>query len=141
MKKYFFIFCALLSSSVMASSYTHYSTSSYVHLNFTNGNPGSGLCIGGEICGKNDSLKIIYQPNRYISTVAVGAHDKVGDKFKAHLIVIADGVVVGEQDVLKDGSTLSFSVNRNVSVLEFKSVHENHEPKGDETVIMDVVTY
>jgi hypothetical protein len=129
------------------ASTTFYSQSSYFQYNFIHSLPGSpgpvpgtGLCIGGSICGVNDYLKIIY-PSSYVSRVVIAAHDNVGDKYKAVLGMYVNGVLQGTQDVKKDGSSHTFYVNTYVSSLEFRSFHESGASNGDETIIMNVTTY
>lgn len=98
-------------------------------------------CIGGEICGKNSLVSVEYYSTTYVSALRVLAHDDVGQKSKAHLQLWADGQLIGEQDVLRAGSWLSFPVGRRVNNLMLISVNENHAPNGDETVVEYLLTY
>jgi hypothetical protein len=99
------------------------------------------ICIGGEICGKESTVSVIYYSTTYVAKMRVLADDNVGSKTKAHLQLYADGQLIGEQDVSRHGSWLEFNVGRRVNSLMLKSVHESHAPNGDETEIAHIVTF
>jgi hypothetical protein len=116
---------------------------SYFNRDYSTDSPPGGICFGGELCGKNDQVTVLYMSSssNFLTNVNVRAHDHVGDKFKAHLQLWADGVLIGEKDVSKNGSWLNFQLDRNVFRLEFRSVHERGAAGGDETVITWIQTY
>lgn len=143
MKAYKVIFAfALLSLSGMASAINFFATGSYYQANYQNMDPTyGGICIGGDKCGVDNSLFIVYPNNTYLSLVEVYAHDDVGSKTKARLELLVDGVSVGIQDVKKEGASHRFYVNRSVKgYIELRSLGENDD-KTDETVIETLLTF
>ena len=101
----------------------------------------NGICVGGDICGKNDALTVQYPAGSWVNGVSVGAHDKVGGQTKAHLQIYINGNYAGEQDVKSDGSTLAFPVHTFVNTIKFMSVNQDHKPGGDETQILQLQSY
>lgn len=139
--------CTFLSCSTFASGYLlgnqlFQASGPYFHYSYLEHNQYAGACIGGANCGVNTSITIQYDQKVYLQKVSVYAHDFIGEKSKAHLQVWADGVLIGEQDVLRSGSELNFTVNTYVSNnITLKSVKEDHSPTGDETAVIRITTY
>ena len=131
-----------LSLSSMASAINFFATSNYYQANYQDLDPTyRGICIGGEICGVDNSLYIFYPHNTYLSLVQVYANDDVSSKTKARLELLVDGVSVDIFDVKKDGSTLKYEVNRTVKgYIELRSLGETDD-KTDETVIESIMTF
>lgn len=131
-----------LSFSGMASAINVFATSAYYQGNYQNMDPTyGGICIGGDICGVENTLFIVYPPNTYVSVAEVTAHDDVGSKTKANLQLWIDGVFQKEMDVKKDGSNLRFYINKVIkSNIEFRSIGES-DTQTDETVIESVLTF
>ncbi|KJZ13751.1 MAG: hypothetical protein ACPGUE_16555 [Marinomonas sp.] len=143
MKSYKIIFAAIiLTLSGIASAINFFATSNYYQGNYQNMDPTyGGICIGGDICGLENTLFIVYPQNTYLSVAEVTAHDDVGSKTKARLQLWVDGVFQEDMDVKKAGSTLRFYINKTVKGnIEFRSVGES-DGKTDETVIESVLTF
>lgn len=94
------------------------------------------ICFGGANCGgANTELVLGFVPGPVnVGTIKVDANDNVGASTNAWLRIFADGVYLGEQDVKKAGSTLTFTVNRSVREISFRTRH-THNPGGDEVVV------
>ena len=96
------------------------------------------VCIGGEICGKSDTVTVDLPPSSYISTVKVYAHDNVGSNHGAHLNLYLDGVKKGELDVKSSGTTLVFPLYTVGSRIVFLSTQADGSSAGDETVLQHI---
>jgi hypothetical protein len=96
------------------------------------------VCIGGQICGKSDTVTLDLPPSSYISYVHVYAHDNVGSNHGAHLNLYLDGVKMGELDVKSSGSTLVFPLYTVGSRIVFLSTQADGSSAGDETVIQQI---
>ncbi|NDI34563.1 hypothetical protein [Chengkuizengella sediminis] len=100
------------------------------------------ICIGGGSCGGNSKYyQIDLGGQKYIDNIVVYAHDNVGNWNTAHLVAYVDGQSVGRLPVKKVGSFLTFNVGQEGRYVRFYSVHENNDPRGDETVIKTVDVY
>lgn len=135
------IFAIALSQAALAENVTYYAPGPSFLKNWNSNSFYHGVCIGGEICGKNDKLTILYPNGSWVNGIAVGAHDDVGSVRKAHLQIYVNGSFAGEQDVLRNGSTLNFPIHTFVSKIEFVSVKEDHSAGGDETDILQAQSY
>ncbi len=101
--------------------------------------PNLGLCIGGELCHYVQLNMPLTSGPTYIGQVSVTAHDNFGDKTTALLGLFADGVQIGSwQDVKRDGSTHTFSINRSTSELTFRSKSTQNSNGTDETIINSI---
>lgn len=100
----------------------------------------NAICIGGEQCGRDNFIQLNY-PQSYVQKISIFAHDGISDVTKAHLQVFVNGVLIGEKDVLRDGSWLEFPVNRYVSSIYLKSVRDTGASTGDETAIQNITSY
>jgi hypothetical protein len=129
-------FCTTLAH---ASTIINAPSSPYQH-DFTQGDPRTGLCIGGGQCGKYNYLYVQY-PSVWISTVLVTAHDAVGSKTNAKLELWVDGRFHSSVDVKAAGSTLTFNTFTYVRQLQFRSVHKDGSSGGDETMILQVQSF
>lgn len=97
------------------------------------------VCIGGELCGKDDTVTVDVPPSSYITYVRVYAHDNVGQKTGARLHLYVDGVHRGDLDVRSAGSYLRFSVYAEGSRLVFRSTNTDGSSAGDETVLQEIL--
>ncbi len=105
-----------------------------------------GICIGGQICGTTSSFNVNYNPAGgqsmvYLNAIEVFAHDNVGDKTRARLVLYVNGIKWGSKDVKKDGSLLTYQISGNVGQIKLVSVHEDGYVGGEETVIMSYKSY
>jgi hypothetical protein len=82
-------------------------------------------CIGGEQCD-HSTLTVDLTKPMGIGTVSVFAHDNIGDKANALLMLRVNGRYLAYHDVKKEGSTLTFTVNQVADSLEFADL-ENDE--------------
>jgi len=95
------------------------------------------ICIGGELCGLNDTVTVNVPSQSYIRYVQVNAHDNVGNVHDATLRVYVDGTLRGSQDVKAAGSTLIFTIQAPGNQIVFRSVRSGNSA-GDETVLTDI---
>jgi len=95
------------------------------------------VCIGGQLCGMNDTVAVYVPPKSFIGYVQVVANDNVGDVHQATLLAYVDGTLVGSQDVKQAGSTLVFPVQALGSQIVFRSIRAGSNA-GDETVLTDI---
>lgn len=96
------------------------------------------ICIGGEICGRYDTVTVNVPSPSYITYVRVYAHDNVGDKRGARLHLYLDGVERGDKDVLSAGGWIVFPLSVRGSQIVFRSTNSEGTYSGDETVIQQI---
>jgi hypothetical protein len=102
------------------------------------------ICFGGAQCGGENTVLVVDFSQTYIRQISVYAHDNVGNSTNAVLQAYAYNpatgqfVFLGEQDVKKAGSWLTYPVNRTTTAILFRSRHI-HNPGGDETVVQRII--
>lgn len=87
-----------------------------------------GECIGGEKCGRGNSLVMNFGGYRgeYVERIEFYAHDDIGDSKEGAVAVYADGRMVSSYiDILKRGSTHSVSIRDNVRTIEIRPVTDD----------------
>jgi hypothetical protein len=129
-------FCATLAQ---ASTIINAPSAQYQY-DFTQGDPRTGLCIGGGRCGKYNYLYVQY-PGVWISNVFITAHDAVGSATNAKLELWVNGRFHSSVDVKAAGSTLTFNTYTNVYQLQFRSVNKDGSSGGDETMILQLQSF
>lgn len=99
------------------------------------------ICIGGKLCS-GQSYSIDLKGSYNISSIEVYAHDDIGEKGEAELIVKVGNTQVGREDVKRAGSWLNYPGRGfRASSISFSSVRKGNKTGGDETKIVQVRVY
>ncbi|MBB1337690.1 hypothetical protein [Pseudoalteromonas sp. SR44-2] len=105
-----------------------------------------GICIGGELCGAASYIRLLQSDawsgnveRGYFGTLEITAHDQVGDKTRAKLLVLrSDGTKIAERDVKRAGSVIKIDIDEFDYYIQLKSIGKDGT---DETVIQKIRLY
>jgi hypothetical protein len=149
-----FLATTLLSTSVSSMAAYDIKVGSSYDSNYTYNNDFNryttgiydGICIGGELCGKASYIRLLQSDvwsgniqKGYFGTLEITAHDQVGDKTRAKLLVLrSDGTKIAERDVKRSGSVIKIDIDEFDYYIQLKSIGKDGT---DETVIQRIRFY
>jgi hypothetical protein len=136
------VFIGMLCLVVPFSGGTASATSAYYTTSSLPFYASPNICMGGQLCGLSDNITVDFSQFLYIDSVQVYAHDNIGDKHGAHLVLYINGIKVGEQDVLAAGGWIYFNHSQydtrwSGNHVVLRSVQASGDSGGDETFVRD----